>query len=168
MRNSDGDWLGRILVLSHWKQWDLIRSLATASELKNTMAVSQRELGCVQATYTGSFTTEALQLRRNYRSGRPIKLNCFFTYLTQINQGKGVSKRPWWMTTRRSQRVPCGFDLFLTSHVTQSCQVTQIDWLRQWKSSLNHKGIIFVRFNIIVPSFLPKLCLWTQHPAPAQ
>lgn len=168
MRNSAGDWLGRILVLSHWKQWDLVRSLATASEFKKAMAVSQRELGCGQATYTGGVSIDALLLRRNHRSGRPAKLNCsLLLQLRSDNQCKGVSKRPWWMITRRSQRVPCGFSLFLTSDVSQSCQVTQIEryCLCQWKSSWNHKGIIFVRFNIIAPSFLPKLCLWAQHPA---
>lgn len=86
------------------------------------------------------------------------------------NQCKGVSERPWWMITPRSQRVPCGFNLFLTSDVGQSCQVTQIEryQLCQCKSSLNHKGIIFVRSNIIAPLFLPRLCLRTQHPATAQ
>lgn len=97
------------------------------------------------------------------QSGRPAKLNGFFTSSAEIRQSvQSVSNRPWWMIARRSEWVPCA--MFLTSHVSQSCQVTQIERYQfcHWKSSLNHKGIIFVRFTIIGPSFLPKLCLWTS------
>lgn len=160
MRSSAGEWLRRILVLSHWKQWDWIRSLATASEFKKAMAVSQRELGCGQATYKA---VSPLMLSCwggiTGLEGLPNWIASLLLQLRSDNQCKGVSKRPWWMITRRNQQVPCGFNLFLTSDSNQSCQVTQIErhQLCQCKSSLNHKAIIFLRFHIVAPSFLPKL-----------
>lgn len=65
--------------------------------------------------------------------------------------------------------MPFGCILFLTSDSSPSCQVTRIDryQLCQCKCNLNHEDILFVRFNVVAPSFLPSPCLWTQHPATA-
>lgn len=155
MRNSAGR-LRRILVLRHWKQWDQITCHIQHLNSRKpwlfhrgnwvvgrplTQAVSPVKPSC----WGGVTDLEGL----------PNWIASLLLQLRSDNQCRGVSKRPWWMITCRSQWMPCGFNLFLTSDISQSCQVTQTERYQrcQCKSSLNHKGIIFVRFNIIAPLF---------------
>lgn len=120
MRNSAGDWLRRILLPSHWKQWDLIRLLAAASEFKKAVAVSERELGCGQATYTGSVPTEALLLRRNHSlEGLPNWMASLLLQLRSDNQCRVclIGRGGWSHAGVSGCRVPCFWRVMLVRAV---------------------------------------------------